>query len=457
MSTQNNAAPGIPGNSRAPSPAIIIQNGRVIDAATRTDTVTDIVLVNGKVQSLGKVSRPAGDDVRVIDASGLIVSPGLIDIHVHFREPGQEEKETIATGAASAVSGGFTSVCCMPNTKPALDDNGRVEFVYHQSQAAGLANVYPIGAITKKREGKELAEMGLMSRSGAVGFSDDGVGIASASMMNKALQYIAMTGRVLMQHCEDPELSGSGVMNAGALATRLGLAGWPRVAEEVMIQRDILLNLGQNIGCRYHVQHISSGGSVELVRRARADLFGQAHITAEASPHHMLLTEETCAGYDTAYKMNPPLRGRRDVEAILQGVKDGTITILATDHAPHTQEEKELEFPAAPFGIIGLDCALPLYVRALIEADVIDWPAMLAMMTSNPAQLCQLTGKGTLAPGADADVTLIDPKQRWTIDVNQFASKSRNCPFHGWNVTGRAVTTIVGGDVKFNLAADRVR
>ena len=437
----------------SPMSSLTIRGGRVIDPATGLDQITDIVMAGGKVARVGDVTRPEGV---VLDASGCIVSPGLIDPHVHLREPGHEEKETIATGAASAVNGGFTSICCMPNTSPALDDDGRIEFVYRQAQRANQCNVFPVGAITKGRAGKELAEIGLMARAGAVAFSDDGVAVASAAVMAKALAYIAMTGKVLMQHCEDPELGG-GVMNAGALAVRLGLAGWPRVAEELVIQRDIMLNTALGHGCRYHVQHISSGGSVELVRRARQDLFGQAHITAEASPHHLLLTEDNCSTYDTQYKMNPPLRGRRDVEALLEGIKDGTITVLATDHAPHTREEKELEFAAAPFGIIGLDCALALYAKALIDSGVLDWPAMLAMMTINPARLCGLDGKGTLAEGADADVTVIDPRETWTIDVEQFASRSRNCPFHGWSVTGRPIATIVGGDVKLCRDAGRLK
>jgi dihydroorotase len=432
---------------------LIIKNGRLIDPANNVDQVADLELEGGRVKRIGKLRKPTGAGA-VIDASGCIVCPGLIDIHVHFREPGQEEKETIATGAAAAVAGGFTSVCCMPNTAPALDDDGRIEFVYHQSQRANLANVFPVGAITKGRAGKELAEIGLMAAAGAVGFSDDGVAVASASVMNKAMQYIAMTGKVIMQHCEDPELGG-GAMNGGALATRLGLSGWPRVAEELIIQRDILLNLSQHIGARYHVQHLSSGGSVELVRRARRDLFGQAHVTAEASPHHLLLTEECCAEYDTNYKMNPPLRQKRDIEELLAGIRDGTITILATDHAPHTSEEKELEFAAAPYGIIGLEGALALYARAIIESGVLDWPAMIAMMTVNPARLCQLEGRGDLSVGSHADVTLIDPRQRWTIDAEDFRSKSRNCPFHGWEVTSRPIMTIVGGEVKFDLEPRR--
>ena len=433
---------------------ILITGGRVIDPAMQLDQVTDLVLEGGKVAQVGQVSKPQAGDV-VYRAEGCIVAPGLIDVHVHFREPGQEDKETIATGSAAAVAGGFTSVVCMPNTKPAIDDDGRVEFVHLQARRANLANVFTTGAITKGREGKELAEIALMAHAGAVAFTDDGAVVASSAVMSKALAYVAMTGKCIMQHCEDPEL-GKGAMNSGTLATRLGLAGWPRVAEELIIQRDILLNLRQNIGCRYHVQHISSGGSVELVRRARQDLFGQAHITAEATPHHLLLTEEGCASYDTNYKMNPPLRTRRDIEEILAGIQDGTITILATDHAPHTQEEKELEFAAAPYGIIGLESALPLYIRALIEPKVIDWPAMLAMMTINPARLCTLEGKGTLAPGSDADVTLIDPANQWTIDVHEFASKSRNCPFHGQKVTGRALATVVGGAFKINRDPGRL-
>jgi dihydroorotase len=439
-------------------PAILIKNGRLIDPANQVDKNIDLLLADGKVKQIGKVSKPKkGDDLTIIDASGCIVCPGLIDIHVHFREPGQEEKETIATGAAAAVNGGFTSVCCMPNTNPALDDDGRIEFVYHQGKRANLANVFPTGAITKGREGKELAEIGLMAKAGAVGFTDDGVAVASAAVMNKAMQYIAMTGKVIMQHCEDPELGG-GAMNAGTLATKLGLPGWPRVAEELIIQRDILLNMNQHIGARYHVQHISSGGSIEMIRRARADLFGQKHITGEASPHHLLLTEDSCATYDTNFKMNPPLRGQRDIEAIREGIKDGTITILATDHAPHTQEEKEREFGIAPYGIIGLECALPLYAKALIETETIDWSHMLAMMTINSAKLVDLEKtKGHLSVDADADVTIIDPNANWTVDTNKFAGKSSNCPFQDWNVTGQAITTIVGGRVLLNRDSGRIK
>jgi dihydroorotase len=433
-------------------PALTIRNGRVIDPANGIDRKTDITLERGKVAKVGRVSRPAG---AVFDASGCIVCPGLIDPHVHLREPGQEDKETIATGTAAAISGGFTTVVCMPNTAPAIDDDARVDFVYWQAGRTGQCHVYPTGAVTKARAGEELAEIGLMSQAGAVAFTDDGDAIASAATMAKALTYVKMTGKAILQHCEEPTLVAGGAMNAGALATRLGLPGRPAVAEDLIVQRDIMLNA--SIGCRYHVQHMSTEASVELVRRAQTA--GQP-ITGELTPHHLLLTEDACAGYDPNYRMNPPLRTRRDIAALLAGAADGVISILGTDHAPHTREEKELEFASAPAGIIGLECALPLYIRALIETDTIDWPAMIAMMTINPAKLYGLEGKGTLGPApgsADADVTIIDPAAQWTIDVDTFAGKSRNCPFDGWPVTGRAIATIVAGKIKLNRDSQRLR
>ena len=424
----------------------VIAGGRVIDPAAGRDAPADVVLENGTVAQIASPGTAPRAD-RVLRADGCIVAPGLIDPHVHFREPGQEEKETIATGAAAAVAGGFTSVCAMPNTHPAIDDDGRVDFVYRQQQRARLARVFPVGAVTKGRAGAELAEMGLMSRAGVVGFSDDGSPVADPAVCSKALAYIAMTGKVLFQHCEEPALGG-GDMNAGALAARLGLAGWPRVAEEVMIQRDVLLNLSQGLGARYHVQHVSSGGSVELLRRARADAACLAEITAEASPHHLALTETACTGYDPCFKMNPPLRAAHDVEALKAGIADGTIDVLATDHAPHTAEEKELAFSAAPYGIVGLESALPIYARALIETETVDWPRLIAMASQRPAELCGLSGRGRLAPGSHGDVTLIDPAASWRIESARFAGQSRNCPFDGWDVTARAIATVVEGEIK---------
>jgi dihydroorotase len=423
--------------------SLLIQNGTLLDPAQKLQRKADLFLRDGKIAAIG--TNPGKAD-EVIDARDCFVTPGLIDIHVHFREPGDEEEETIASGAAAAVAGGFTTVCCMPNTKPPLDNEAQVEFVLQESQHVGLANVFPIGAITKGREGKELAEIGSMHRRGAVAFSDDGVGVGDASVMRKALQYARMFDTVLMQHCEEPTLSG-GAMHAGVVSTALGLPGVPAEAEQLMIARDLLLN--RTIGCRYHVQHISTAWSVELVRRAKRDKHA---VTAEVAPHHLLLTDEACRSYDTNYKMNPPLRTAADVRACIEGVIDGTIDCLATDHAPHLAEEKELEFQNAPNGIIGLEGALALYVKALVEPGHIDWMRLIELMTIAGARVVKLDDrKGTLKDGADADVTIIDPNLRWTIDAEQFASKSRNCPFNGWEVTGRATHTVVGGAVRWRL------
>lgn len=420
---------------------LLIQHGTVLDPSRVFERRADVLIRDGKIAAVG---ADLGRADRVIDARGMYVTPGLIDIHVHFREPGDEEEETIASGSAAAVAGGFTTVCCMPNTKPPLDNEGQIEFILREGQRVGLANVWPVGAITKGREGKELAEIGSMAQRGAVAFSDDGVGVADASVMRKALQYAKMFDAVLMQHCEEPTLSG-GAMHAGLVSTTLGLPGIPSEAEQLMISRDVLLN--RTIGCRYHVQHVSTAGSVELIRRAKRD---GLNVTAEVAPHHLLLTDESCRSYDTHFKMNPPLRTAIDVKACIDGVRDGTIDCLATDHAPHLAEEKEREFVYAPFGILGLECALPLYVKALVEPGHIDWMKLIDLMTTRPARIIK-SSKGTLADGADADVTIIDPNHAWTIDVDRFAGKSRNCPFNGWPVRGRAVTTIVCGAVKWSL------
>jgi dihydroorotase len=422
--------------------SLLIQNGTILDPSQNIERQSDLLIKDGKIAALGK-NLPKAD--RTIDAAGCYVTPGLIDIHVHFREPGDEEEETIASGSAAAVAGGFTSVVCMPNTKPPLDNEGQIEFVLREAQRVNLANVYPCGAITRAREGKELAEMGLMHQRGAVAFSDDGVGVGDPSVMRKALQYAKMLDVVLMQHCEEPTLGG-GAMHSGVVCTTLGLPGVPAEAEQLMIARDLLLN--RTIGCPYHIQHISTAWSVELVRRAKSD---GLKVTCEASPHHLLLTDESCRSYDTNFKMNPPLRTSADVQACIQGVKDGTIDCLATDHAPHLAEEKELEFQYAPNGIIGLECALALYIKALVEPGHISWLKLIDLMTSKPAQIVKLD-KGTLKEGADADVTIIDPRKAWKIDKEDFASKSRNCPFDNWDVNGRATTTIVAGEIKWQLS-----
>jgi dihydroorotase len=420
---------------------ILIKNGAILDPSRKLQQRGDLLIVDGKVATPGAGIKPD----RMIDAAGCYVVPGLIDIHVHFREPGDEEEETIATGSAAAVAGGFTTVCCMPNTKPPLDNEGQVEFVLREAQRVGLANVFPVGAITKGRDGKELAEIGSMLERGAIAISDDGTGVGDAAVMRRALQYTRMFDGLIMQHCEEPALAG-GAMNAGLVSTRLGLPGAPAEAEQLMIARDLLLN--RAIRCRYHIQHLSTAWSVELIRRAKRD--GES-VTAEVAPHHLLLTDEACEGYDTNFKMNPPLRTAADVQACIEGVKDGTIDILATDHAPHSAEEKELDFASAPNGIIGLECALALYIEALVTPGHIDWLRLVDMMSTRPASIVRLE-RGTLREGAVADVTIINPELEWTIEVGKFVGKSRNCPFGGRKVKGRATTTIVGGEVKWQLA-----
>ncbi len=395
-----------------------------------------MAIVDGKVAAIG---GPPDKDAEIIDASGLIVCPGLIDMHVHLREPGNEDEETIASGSAAAVAGGFTAIVCMPNTDPPLDTEAEIEFVYRQATRAGLCNVFPVGAITKGRKGAELAEMGQMVRAGAVAFTDDGCGVANSAVMFRAMQYAAMLGKPILQHCEDPDLAAGGSMNAGVTATRLGLPGIPAIAEEVMIERDLLI--ARNTEARYHVQHISTAGAVAHVRKAKSS---GVSVTAEVCPHHLLMTEEDVGSYDTNCKMNPPLRTRRDVEACIAGVVDGTIDCLVTDHAPHGRDEKELDFQSAPFGIVGLEVALGLFVKALIEPGHLDWPGLISRMTANPADVLDLK-RGTLAIAGPGDVTIIDPDLSWTVESESFRSRSRNCPYDGWNLKGRATHTIVGG------------
>ncbi len=423
---------------------LLIKNGRVIDPANNIDKKCDVLVIDGKIAEVGTLGPGVEKTVqKVIDAGGKLVTPGLIDIHVHFREPGDEEEETIASGSTAAVAAGFTSVVCMPNTNPAIENETDVEYVHRKGRQTRKTHVYVMGAITKNREGVELAEMGLMAEAGAVGFTDDGRGVQEPSVMLRALKYAGMFNMVVAQHCQDEGFAGDGVMNAGYYSTILGLPGIDALAEEAMLWRDIQLIKKTNV--RYHAQHISTAESIKLIKSAKKE---SLPVTCEVTPHHLLLTEESCAEYDTNYKVNPPLRSAKDVQALKQAIADGFVDTLATDHAPHLQSEKELEFLAAPFGIASLECALSLYVKALVEPGVLDWPGLIRLMTVQPARIIGIE-KGTLSRGKQADITIIDPNAEWTIDVNKFISKSRNCPYHGWKVKGKVEKTIVGGEIRF--------
>ena len=423
-------------------PTIQITGGRIIDPSQDLDRIGDLWISRGRVLPMGGGSE---DAEIVIDARGLIVCPGLIDVHVHFREPGNEEDETIATGSASALAGGVTSVACMPNTIPSIDTQATAEFVVLQGQRAKQANVYPVGAVTKGRKGEELAELGQLVAGGAVAFTDDGAPVSSAGLMRRALEYSKMFDRVIMQHCQVMELTSGGVMNEGFESAKLGLGGMPAAAEDIMVARDI--RLAEITGGRLHIQHISTARSVELVREGKRR---GVRVTAEACPHHFTLTDENLRTFDSNYKMNPPLRTWADVEAVIGGLKDDTIDLLATDHAPHAAEKKARELDLAPFGIVGLETLLPITILRLIEPGHLTWPEAIRKLTINPANLLGIP-KGTLGPGADADVTLIDPTTRWTIDPTKFKSKSRNTPFGGWEVRGRAHTVLVGGEIRHTL------
>jgi dihydroorotase len=418
--------------------SILIKNGRVIDPATNNDAVANLWIENGTITAIGGPDRQATE---IIDARGKLVCPGLIDMHVHLREPGREEDETIASGCAAAIAGGVTSVACMPNTEPPLDSQSAAEFVIQQARRAGLANVFPVGCLTKGKMGQDLSEMGGLVQGGAVAFTDDGTPVTDSEVMRRAMEYARGLGKAVLSHSEDMALTRGAVMHEGAESLRLGLKGYPAAAEEIMIYREIAL--AEITGARLHILHVSSARGVELIRWARDK---GLPVTGEASPHHLLLNDECLRGFDSNYKMSPPLREKKDSAALIQGLKDGVITVLATDHAPHSVEKKMREIDQAPNGIIGLETFLPTCVKALIEPGHLTWPQMIAMMTLHPAQILGID-RGTLKPGAPADVTILDPDREWTIDVNKFRSKSRNCPFGGWKVRGLAEQVIVGGRI----------
>ena len=422
--------------------AILIKGGHVIDPG-RFNGVADLLILNGKISAIGRtLTVPA--ETTVIQAAGQLVVPGFVDLHVHFREPGFEYKETIESGTAAAVAGGFTTVCAMPNTNPVNDNQSITEFMLDRARAAGHAHLYPIGAITKGSEGKELAEIGDLRRAGCVAISDDGKPVMNSLVMRRAMEYARAFDVPVVDHCEDLHLSEGGCMNEGLLSTELGLPGIPAAAEDVMVARNV--SLAELTGARLHLAHISTAGSVRMVREAKSR---GLKVTAEACPHHFTLTEEVTRGYNTHAKMNPPLRTWQDVQAIKEGLRDGTIDVIATDHAPHATQEKQQEFTEAPFGIVGLETALPLTL-SLVEEGVLTIETAVEKLATAPAKAFSLDA-GTLAVGAPADVTILDPRASWEVDPSRFRSKSRNTPFAGWKVKGRVTTTLVSGRVVFTL------
>ena len=425
---------------------ILIRGGRVIDPARGTDGLADVLLEDGRISAVGR-GVVADEGTTIIEAAGKVVAPGLIDLHVHLREPGQEDLETVASGAMAAAAGGFTAVCAMPNTDPVTDNQAAVGFIVSQAQRAGKARVYPIGAVTLGQRGEQLAEFGELVGAGAVAVSDDGKPVATSHMMRTALEYARTFGIPVADHCEDMSLAAGGAMHEGLVSTRLGLKGIPAAAEEIMVARDIIL--AELTGGHVHLCHMSTRGSVELIRRGKER---GIRVTAEATPHHFSLTHARCENYDTNAKMNPPLREAADVEAIRQGLKDGTIDVVASDHAPHHYDAKEREFDLAPNGIIGLETALGVAIRDLVETGLLSLPELIDRMSTRAARIFNLPG-GTLAVGAPADVVVFDPAERWVVQPDTFYSRSRNTPYGGDTLVGRAHQTIVRGRIVFSLSS----
>ena len=422
---------------------LLLKGGRVIDPSQNIDTVTDILIEDGKISMIQKgIPLPEGSDSKIFDLKDKIVTPGLIDMHTHLREPGFEYKETIRTGSEAAVAGGFTSIACMANTYPVNDNRSVTEFILKQARLAAMANVYPIAAVSKGQDGKVLTEFGDLKDAGAVAFSDDGNPVTDSGLMRHALEYACSFDMPVISHCEDVGLSSGGLMNEGFISTELGLPGIPGIAEDIMVIRDI--RLASFTKAHVHIAHVSTAGSVQAVREARS---AGINVTAETAPHYFALTDAALRGFSTDFKMYPPLRGSDDVEAVKEGLRDGTIDAIASDHAPHSSIEKDVEFEYAANGIIGLETSLSLSLK-LVHAGILTINQLIEKMSVRPATILKIP-RGSLKTGSDADITVIDMNKTWTVDADKFRSKGRNCPFNGWELKGKAVMTIVGGDIRY--------
>jgi len=419
---------------------LLIRNGRLVDPGTGTDAVVDILLDGGRIAEVGpSIAAPAQG---TIDATGLVVVPGLIDMHVHLREPGFEAKETIASGARAAAKGGFTTVCAMPNTNPVNDDPAVTLAILAEAARNAVVNILPIAAVTRGSRGEELVDMPALKAAGAVAFSDDGRPVMNSRVMRRALVEAEKAGGLVIDHCEDAALAAGGALHEGLVSARLGLSGLPSAAEEIMIARDVIL--AEADGSRVHIAHLSTAGGLRAIREAKAR---GVRVTVEATPHHLLLTDAAVESLDADFKMNPPLRSPSDVDALVEGLRSGDIDVIATDHAPHTAEEKGKEFGLAPFGVVGLETAVPLVLDRFVRGKVIGLSRFVELLSTTPARLLGLGAKGRIAPGADADLTILDLDRELTVDRTRFESKGRNTPFDGWRLRGAAVMTIVGGRV----------
>jgi len=421
---------------------LLLKNGRVVDPSSKLDSTMDILIEDGKIKEIKERIDLKEKDVEIIDCSKYIVAPGFIDLHTHLREPGREDEETIESGSLSAVAGGFTSICCMPNTDPPNDCKEVTEFIIRRGKEVGLVNIFPIASVTKGRKGEEIVEMAELSRSGVVGFSEDGSCVKSSYIMRRAMEWAKFLKKPIMEHAQDPELSADGVMNEGLYSYIHGLRGIPKEAEEIIVSRDIILS--KMTGAHLHILHLSSAYSLEMIKRAKKE---GINVTVEVSPHHLILSDKDLIPWDSNFKMNPPLASEEDRKALVEGLKDGTIDCIATDHAPHTVDEKMVEFDQAPFGIVGLETAVPLIMDKFVSTGIISVERFVSLFSCNPAKIIGLKNKGSLKPNFDADITIINPTKIKTVDKTKFKSLSRNTPFHGRKLRGWPVITIVGGRI----------